>query len=106
MTDRLDHLVLAFLGRFVSVLGTTIVGLILGLSYGASQAGSVIDGKPPMGFADGLTSMFVWIINILIGGVAGTALGLTVGMLGMIVYRCVRARRGARRKSDGIDNSF
>jgi hypothetical protein len=105
MSDRLDHLILAFLGRFVSVLGTTIVGLILGLSYGASQTGSVIDGKPPVGLVDGLTSMFVWILNILIGGVAGTILGLTVGVLGMIVYRRVRAR-GSRRKPDGIDNLF
>jgi hypothetical protein len=103
MSDRPAHLVLAFLGRFVSVLGTTILGLILGLSYGATQAGSVIDGGPPMGLADGLTSMFVWILNILIGGVAGTVLGLMVGVLGMIVYRWVRAK-GSRRKPEGIDN--
>jgi hypothetical protein len=103
MSDRLDHLVLAFLGRFVSVLGTTILGLILGLSYGATQAGSVVDGRPPMGLADGLASILVWILNIVIGGVAGTVLGLMVGVLGMIVYRWVRAR-GSRRKPKGINN--
>jgi hypothetical protein len=103
MYDRLDHLVLAFLGRFVSVLGTTILGLILGLSYGATQARSVIDGRPPMGFADGLTSMLVWILNILIGGVSGTVLGLMVGVLGMIVCRWVHAN-GSRRRPEGIDN--
>ena len=103
MSDRRDHFVLAFLGRFVSVLGTTILGLILGLSYGATQAGDVIDGRPPMGLAAGLTSMLVWILNILIGGAAGTVLGLMVGVLGMIVYRRVRAK-GSRRKPDGIDN--
>jgi hypothetical protein len=103
MSDRRDHFVLAFLGRFVSVLGTTILGLILGFSYGATQAGDVIDGRPPMGLAAGLTSMLVWILNILIGGAAGTVLGLMVGVLGVIVYRWVRAK-GSRRKPDGIDN--
>jgi hypothetical protein len=103
MSDRPDRLILAFLGRFVSVLGTTILGLILGLSYGATQAGSVIDGRPPMGLADGLTSMFVWILNIVIGGVAGTVLGLMVGVLGMVIYRWARAKR-SRRKVGGIDN--
>jgi hypothetical protein len=102
MSDRRDHFVLAFLGRFVSVLGTTILGLILGLSYGATQAGDVIDGRPPMGLAAGLTSMLVWILNILIGGAAGTVLGLMVGVLAVIVCRWVRAK-GSRRKPAGID---
>ena len=103
MSDRPDRLVLAFLGRFVSVLGTTILGLFLGLSYGATQAESVIEGRPPMGPADGLTSMFGWILNILLGGVTGMALGLMVGVLGMIIYRRARAKR-SRRKLEGIDN--
>jgi hypothetical protein len=87
------RLVFAFLGRFVSMLGTTLLGLILGLSYGASQAGSVIDGagKVSMGLGDGLISIFVWVFNILIGGVAGTAIGLMIGVVGMMLVRRSRA---------------
>ncbi len=90
MSNRPSRLILAFLVRFVSVFGATMLGLILGLSYGATQAGSVSDGRPPMALTEGLASIFVWILNILIGGVAGTFIGLMIGVLGMMVFRWSR----------------
>ena len=93
--------VLAFVGRFLMVLSTTVVGTVLGMVIGAYRANSQTNSGPAQDHATmgmetaGVVSLVVWGMNLLFGGAMGLLLGLLVGVVGMLAYRWARpARQG------------
>lgn len=84
---------LAFAGRFLGVLSTTILGTVLGMVAGAYRANSQMNGGPDHGHAtmgmesEGLVTLVIWVVNLLLGAAVGLMLGLVVGVVGMVAYR-------------------
>lgn len=77
-------LALAFVGRFLAVLCTTAVGLIFGANVGIDWT----NAHP----IDGIEGLIALVLNLVVGAVGGTLLGLLVGVIGMVVYRRTRGR--------------
>lgn len=92
----LSRLALAFAGRFAAVLGSTVLGLVLGLLYGAYRATVEVAAMTPPGKLTlgmetaGVVPIFVWAGHLFLGAAGGAVIGLAAGVIGMVAWRLFR----------------
>ena len=97
---------LSIIGRLLSVVASSLVGLVAGLAIGAYRAMQELAAMPPpsvkptLGMESaGIVPFIIWGVNLAVGAVGGAIIGLIVGASGPSYGPTAAAIRLVERES-------